>query len=135
MISKLDDDSKGAIASRTAAEVYNVPVIESNINDSSKNYTRFVLLCKQSMIEPEAWKTTVRFNLPNSPGRLHKVLSIMKNVNLTRIESRPIKNGDWSYAFLIDFMSDMDDKRTKSMLNDLKKATSNLHILGTYREA
>ena len=78
-------------------------------------------------------KTTIRFKLLNEPGALHSALGAMTGVNMTRIESRPLKTGKWEYHFLVDFEGHRDDGTIVNVLERLRENTRSLHVLGSYK--
>ena len=132
LVKSLGDKHAAAIASRQAASIYGVPIIRERINDVAENYTRFVMLGRDRPKPTGTDKTTLRFTLPNRPGALHSALGVMNDVNMTRIESRPLKTGKWEYGFIIDFVGHRDNQAVAGMLERLQKKTEKLHVLGSY---
>ena len=132
LVKKLDDKHNAAIASIEAANIYNVPIIREHVNDVSENYTRFVMLGRGKTKPTGNDKTTIRFKLSNEPRALYSVLGVIGDVNLSRIESRPLKTGKWEYYFLVDFVGHYDDQNIVNMLKELKTKTDALHIVGSY---
>ena len=125
-----DKKDVAAIASREAAELYGVPVIQADINDVYENYTHFVRLGGEEPAPHAHSKTTIMFTLHHVQGALHAALHTLRELNLTRIESRPQKNGRFEYLFSIDFEGHKDDHIVQ--LAELKHKTTSLRILGSY---
>lgn len=124
-----------AIANREAASIYNLNILRSNIQDNSLNQTRFVIISKSQVSECGPCKTSIAFSFPDDrPGALHKVLKEFadRNINLTRIESRPAKTEIGKYIFYIDFIGSPENKVIREMFNEIENMTVFLKILGTY---
>ena len=134
MIKALNDRTVAAIASKEASNIYGVPVIEEHVNDVSENYTRFLTLGRDESGKTGNDKTTIHFILLNELGSLHSVLSVllMNGINVTRIESRPLKTGRWEYGFIVDFTGHRNEQRIDEMLKRLMPKTKLLHVLGSY---
>ncbi|BFI73423.1 prephenate dehydratase [Nanoarchaeota archaeon] len=96
-----------AIANRKAAEIYNLDIIEKI--ETINNYTRFLLIGKEKIID-KGNRTIIIFNVENKPGSLYKFLEYFakKNINLSKIESIPIKNGKWEYLFIVEYEGDKE---------------------------
>jgi prephenate dehydratase len=126
-----------AIASRGAAEYYNGQILMSGIQDNDENFTRFLLLAAQLEVSDCANKTSVVFSLKNTPGSLFKSLSVfaLRDVDLTKIESRPIPGRPWEYLFYVDFLGNLGELRVKNALNHLAEITEFLEVLGCYPAA
>ncbi|MDO5850613.1 MAG: prephenate dehydratase [Methanobacteriaceae archaeon] len=125
----------GAIATVKAAEIYGLNVIDRNIQEKSNNQTRFIVLSKDSTLSTGCDKTSIAFSLfEDRPGGLYDILGLFArdNINLTKIESRPSKEGLGSYVFFIDFEGHQSDDNIKSILDTLKSKTSFIKILGSY---
>ena len=126
-----------AIASKRAAEIYDMKIIEEGIEDKNNNFTRFLVISKISGNQTEADKTSIIFSISHTPGSLFLILKefALRNINLTKIESRPTKDIPWEYYFFVDFEgSPNEDTIKKSMLN-IKKETLFFKILGSYKKA
>lgn len=123
-----------AIASRTAAEVYGGRVLAAGIQDNRFNFTRFVQLKSRREIADAANKTSIVFSFKNLPGALYKALSVfaLRDIDLTKIESRPQPEETWRYVFYIDFLGRLDEERVHNALNHLAEVTELLEILGCY---
>ncbi len=129
-----------AIASSSAAGLYNAKVLLHGIEDNPRNFTRFFLLTKQGsgdgLPAPVTgdWKTSLVFTTANFPGSLSQALMCFstRNVNLTKLESRPLRETPWEYLFYVDIAGAADDARIMSALEEMKELTSFFKILGSY---
>lgn len=126
--------SCAAIASRRAAEFYGGSILMSGIEDNKENFTRFFQLSPDSEILTDADKTSIVFSFKNAPGALFKSLSVfaLRDIDLTKIESRPIHGRPWEYIFYIDFLGNVEDEKTRNALNHLREITEFLEVLGCY---
>lgn len=124
----------GAIAGLYAAEVYDMAILATGIQDEPDNYTRFLALSKTSAERAAKSKTSIVFALKNIPGVLFKALSVfaLRDLDLTKIESRPLRKKAWEYYFYLDFMGHVDDDATKNAIAHLREITTFLKILGSY---
>ncbi len=127
-----------AIASEAAAEIYGGVILKRDIEDDRQNFTRFFLLTKQSALSRPAtgnWKTSVVFSTPNQPGALFRAMACfaLRDLNLTKIESRPLRARPWEYLFYVDLLGSQEDKRVKSALANLAEIATSLKVLGSYR--
>lgn len=123
----------GAIASTWAAELYDLPILACPINDYPENCTRFLVLGNQP-ISGGAY-TSVAFSMPiNRPGTLLKILKIIadRNINLSRIESRPTKRSLGEYVFFLDLEADLRQAETKATIADLISRSEILKLFGSY---
>lgn len=129
-------DSAG-IASSMASEIYGMKVLESGIETNHKNYTRFLVLSKQETESTGSDKTTIIFTAKHEPGTLYRVLEIFfkDEINLTKIESRPILGTPWEYNFFVDFEGHVLDENVKKVLDKIKTNTSFMKIAGSYPRA
>ncbi|MEM2109317.1 MAG: prephenate dehydratase [Candidatus Odinarchaeota archaeon] len=126
--------SAAAIASRYAAEIYNMNILAESIESVSNNYTRFFIISLKSSIKGVKNKTTIVFSIKNIPGSLYNCLKPLAEagINLTKIESRPDRKKPWEYIFYLDFEGVKEEPVIAETLNQLQAKTSFLKILGSY---
>lgn len=124
----------GAIASCRASKIYGLKVVAEGIEDSEKNYTRFIVIGLGEAQRGIKNKTSVIFGTKHSPGSLYRALQVFANhnINLTRIESRPTKEVPWEYYFFVDFVGHQEDEEVKKALQELKAVTTFIKVLGSY---
>ncbi len=128
------DKSQAAIASAYAAEAYGLEILERGVNQSSSNSTRFIIVTNQKIFRKDAGKVSICFEVPHESGSLYHMLShfIYNNLNMNRIESRPIEDRNWEYRFFIDFDGNLADSAVKNALRGLRDEARNMKILGNY---
>lgn len=133
-VAQSGDKTKAAIASKIAASVFGLDILEEGINTQSDNTTKFIIISKSPEIKKDASKISLCFTLPNTPGALSQVMLIFaKNgLNMLKIESRPIKNKKFEYFFFCDIVGNLNDKTVKDALNELATCTGYMEILGNY---
>lgn len=136
MVAESGDPTACAISSRQAAEIYGLEIAAENIQSVSNNITRFIALSSQLLLPPAADKISLIFTLPNVTGSLYKTLArfAMEGLNLTKLESRPLRNGDFDYVFYLDFEGSLDNSGTVDLLCALSEELPVFHFLGNYRE-
>lgn len=129
-----------AIASRKAAKIHDLKVIVKGLEKDKNNYTRFIALKPKDKLNIDnlnkAKKTSIILELANKPGSLFDALKTFKdeNVNLSKIESRPIVGKKWRYYFYLDYEEGINSKKSKKILKNLEKKGNNLRILGSYKQ-
>jgi len=128
---------KMAIAGKVAADLYELNILEKNIEDESNNTTRFIIIGKQQPESTSLDKTSLVLSVSNQSGALHKILQpfAKHNLSMTHIESRPSRQGLWDYVFFIDIDGHRDDENVAKALADLKNNVTMLNILGSYPKA
>lgn len=128
-------NNAAAIGTKRAAELYDLNIILSDIQDFENNVTRFIVLAKKDHLLTGNDKTSIAFTLSEDrPGGLHEILGLFasENINLTKIESRPSKKGLGKYIFFIDFEGHRLEENVEKILNEIKQRTPFLKILGSY---
>lgn len=108
--------------------------IEDNINDNENNSTRFIIVTNQKIFLKDAKKISICLEVPHESGSLYQILShfIYNDLNMTRIESRPVEGRNWEYRFFIDFEGNMGDAAVKNAIRGLREESRGLRILGNY---
>ena len=126
-----------AIASRTAAAVYHARILKTHLEDHRENFTRFLLLSKTARVAPRSNKVSVVFSTPNVPGALYKSLSVfaLREIDLTKMESRPLRGRPWEYFFYLDFIGNVREECCRNALAHLGEIANFLRVLGCYESA
>ena len=133
-VSDEGDKTQAAIASEYAGKVYGLDVLQKGVNDSGNNSTRFIIVTNQKIFKTDAKKVSICFEVPHESGSLYHMLShfIYNNLNMTKIESRPIEDRTWEYRFFVDFEGNLADGAVKNALRGLRDEARNMKILGNY---
>ena len=128
--------SAAAIASKHAAQIYDMKVVEEDIEDNSNNFTRFLIISKRYDSNTDDNKISVIFSISHTPGSLYSILQefALRNINLTKIESRPTKNIPWEYYFFVDLEGNINDDKVSASLSAVKTATIFFKLLGSYKK-
>lgn len=133
-VAQEQDKTQAAIASAYAAKTYGLEVLRQGVNDSKMNSTRFIIVCNQKIFLAQAKKVSICFEVAHESGSLYHMLShfIYNNLNMSKIESRPIEGRNWEYRFFIDFEGNLADSAVKNALRGLRDEARNMKILGNY---
>ena len=128
------DKTQAAIASAYAAQIYDLDILEKGVNQEENNSTRFIIVTNQKIFRKDAGKISICFEVPHRSGSLYHMLShfIYNNLNMTKIESRPLEDRNWEYRFFVDFEGNLSDSAVKNALRGLRDETRNMKILGNY---
>ena len=140
MAARIVSESKrkdiAAIASPECAGIYGLNIGAENIQDKDSNYTRFICISRDMEIYPGASKISIMGILPHKPGALYQLLArfAVLGVNLTKLESRPMRNGDFEYMFYFDFEASMENKEVRQLISELVEEGGKFTFLGNYTE-
>ena len=128
------DPKSAAVASELAANIYDLNIIQSKIEDMVQNYTRFLVIGKNLSRRTGKDKTSIIFSIKDKVGALYHMLQPFaeRNINLTKIESRPTKKQPWEYLFFVDLVGHKDDEMIKMALESLQDQCIFLKVLGSY---
>ncbi len=126
--------NQAAIASRSAAEFFNLKILEEGGMSKEQNSTRFIIISHNRCFVRDAQKMSICFDVPHKTGSLYNMLShfIFNGLNMYKIESRPIPDTPFEYKFFIDFVGNLNDPEVKNALRGLKAEAPGLRILGNY---
>ncbi|HJQ35516.1 MAG TPA: prephenate dehydratase domain-containing protein, partial [Thermoanaerobaculia bacterium] len=138
-------NDEAAIASADAASIYGGRVLASGIEDHPQNFTRFLLLAsggqallpvrdRQECLSSTRWKTSLMFRVPNKPGSLFRALGAFAvfDIDLSKIESRPVEGRPWEYAFYLDIIGREGDPKVEQALQTLRAMAELVKVLGCY---
>ena len=133
-VAKEGDKTQAAIASELAGQIYGLEVLKKSVNQEENNSTRFIIVTNQKIFCKDAKKVSICFEVPHRSGSLYHMLShfIYNNLNLCKIESRPIEDRTWEYRFFVDFEGNLADSAVKNALRGLRDEARNMKILGNY---
>ncbi|MFQ5481837.1 MAG: prephenate dehydratase, partial [Nitrospinaceae bacterium] len=128
------DKSAAAVAGRLAAELFDLKILAEHIEDQARNTTRFLIIGAQSAKKAKANKTSIMFSIKDEAGSLLKILQLFarNEINLTKIESRPLRNRPWEYLFFVDFEGHVDDAKTRKVVEVLGRRSLFVRVLGSY---
>ncbi|MCX6149039.1 MAG: prephenate dehydratase [Ignavibacteriales bacterium] len=137
IISIQKEDFAAAVASKFAAEEYRLKIIKGHIQNNKENFTRFLVIAKKKITSGkggEDFKTSICFELKSIPGALFRALSVfaLRDINLAKIESRPIPHKAFQYMFYIDLIGSLSDRKVKLAVNHLKEISKSVKIFGSY---
>lgn len=128
------DKTQAAVAGKHAAEIYGLKILEKGIQDYDGNTTRFVIVGNQKIFVKGAEKISLCFEIAHESGSLYEMLShfIYNDINMTKIESRPIEGRNWEYRFFVDIAGNLGDAKVKNALRGIDEEAISLKILGNY---
>lgn len=128
------DRTQAAIASRLAAQIYGLDIIVDGVNQADSNSTRFIIVTNRKVYLKGAKKISLCLEIAHEAGALYHLMShfIYNNLNMTKIESRPIEDRNWEYRFFIDFEGNLEDSAVKNALRGLREEARMMKILGNY---
>jgi len=137
MLAERRPPGAAAIASRIAAEVYRARILATHLEDHRENFTRFLLLSKRPQVAAKANKVSIVFSTRNAPGALYKCLSVfaLRDIDLTKLESRPLRGRPFEYLFYLDFLGHLKEERCRNALSHLGEVTNFLRVLGCYERS
>ncbi|PCI08347.1 MAG: prephenate dehydratase [Gammaproteobacteria bacterium] len=137
LILSKDSHASAAIGGRMAAELYDVPILQSDIEDEPDNTTRFVVIGNHKVPSSGDDRTSLLVFVQNKPGSLFNLLKPLakRNISMSNIESRPSRRGVWDYVFFIDIDGHRDDDNVQEAIAEIEKASAMVTILGSYPKA
>jgi prephenate dehydratase len=130
-------NNAAAIASKRAAQIYDMKIMEENIEDNSNNFTRFFIISKRYENTSNHDKISIIFSISHTPGSLYSILKefALREINLTKIESRPTKDIPWEYYFFVDLEGNTNEKRISDSLSSIGNIAKSFKLLGSYKKA
>lgn len=133
-VARWNDKSKAAIASSVAGKKFDMEILEEDIQDIDGNQTRFIVISKNMVIRDGADKISLTFSLPHQTGSLYRVLSRFSanGMNISKIESRPLKGQNFQYRFYLDFNGNVHDEKVCALICALSTEMSGFKFLGNY---
>jgi len=133
-VSEEGKKNQAAIASPVNAELYGLKILKERVNYSTENSTRFIIVTGKKVYTKDAKKISICFEIPHESGSLYRMLShfIFNNINMVKIESRPIKDKSFEYRFFVEFEGKLTDGAVQNALKGLKEEASSVKILGNY---
>lgn len=137
MVSDSERNDIAAIASFEAAGIYNLNILEKNINHNRKNITRFIIISKNNCYKKEANKITIGFSVYHKPGALYNVLEIFdkNNINMYKLESRPIIESPFEYYFYVDLEGNLEEFKVRNIINEIKNNSTSFKVYGNYSKS
>lgn len=148
LIKKANDKTKAAISSAKAGKMHGLKVLQKDFQDDKNNFTRFLVINKNylkfvlqqtssSGLSVTIYKTSIIFAGGNVAGFLFKALACfsLRDIDLLKIESRPVPKSPWEYYFYLDFAGKYDDENVKNAINNLREIAKDVKILGSYKKS
>ncbi|MBN1217639.1 MAG: prephenate dehydratase [Anaerolineae bacterium] len=134
MIKEQNITNGAGLASARAATIYGMHILHANVQDDAENFTRFVVVAREPVVPQGEAKTSIVFSMKNEPGSLFKCLAVfaLRDIDLTKLESRPLQGKRWQYFFYIDFIGSQYEDCCRNALNHLQEITTFFKILGSY---
>lgn len=134
MIKEQNITGGAGLASERAANIYGLNILQPDMQDNTENYTRFVIVASEPIVPKGEVKTSIVFSIENVPGSLFKSLAVfaLRDIDLAKIESRPLQGKRWQYFFYIDFIGNQYEERCRNALNHLQEITTFFKVLGSY---
>jgi prephenate dehydratase len=134
MIKEKNITDGAGLASERAATIYEMNILQADMQDNAENFTRFVVVARDPIIPEGEAKTSIVFSMKNQPGSLFKCLAVfaLRDIDLTKMESRPLQGKRWQYFFYIDFVGSRYEERCRNALNHLQEITTYFKVLGSY---
>jgi len=129
-----NDRHAAAIGSTMAAKIFNMNILEASIEDNPRNYTRFAIIAKEAKGHKKVNKTSIIFSTGHKPGSLFEVMKVFSEyqINLVKLESRPMLGKPWEYMFYVDIEADIEHPDLSPVMEKLQERSENLRILGRY---
>jgi len=129
-----NDPLEAALASKEAAEISRMSILQESIETNPRNFTRFVVISNGQFLDGPKNKSSLIYSVSDTPGSLYETLRIFaaRQINLVKLESRPIHSKPWEYLFYADVEVDIEDEKYRDLLDELRKKTEFLKVLGTY---
>ena len=136
IVSESERRDLACIASNECAGIYDLDIIKSNVQNADNNYTRFICISKELEIYKGANKISIMMTVPHESGSLNKILNRFStlNLNLTKLESRPLENTSFEFMFYFDFEADLRDKEILNLITELDNEAQDFTFLGNYTE-
>ncbi len=136
MVANSDRNDIAAIADEGCADLYNLEVIKTDIQNSDNNHTRFICISKKAEIYPGADKISLMFTVSHKPGSLYNIISKFSaiGVNMSKIESRPIPGKDFEFMFYVDFDADITETNIQKLITQIRNNCQKFAYLGSYKE-
>ncbi len=133
----LKEPGSAAVAGKDVGQLYQMDILESNIEDTPHNITRFLVIGRDAVPRTGNDKTSIMFVTPHIPGGLHRVLNpiAQAGINMVKLESRPTRNENWQYLFFADLEGHIEDKVIEDTVSEMKGICLHLKFLGSYPRA